>query len=152
MRKFDHCISIQYVFDRSTTIILYKSLVLPHFDSWDTVYMTSALKNLNKLQLIQNSACRTILLANRYTSVIEMHSELNLNLLHMCRNYHLATECHRNIYVEGRACLGHFYVPIIRLNVAQTRAEHSKIMQVPRTRRLLVVRPCLLEVQNFGTQ
>ena len=61
--------------DRSTTLILYKSLVLPHSDYCDTVYMTSPLKNLNKLQLIQNSACRTILLSNRDTSIVDMHAE-----------------------------------------------------------------------------
>ncbi len=62
---------VRDVLDRSTTSILYKSLVLPHFDYCDTVYMTSSIKNLNKLQLLQNSACRTILLANRYTSVTD---------------------------------------------------------------------------------
>ncbi len=41
---------------------------------------------------------------------------------------------YKNIYFEGRASLGHFYVPIIRPNTAQTRDEHGKLMQVPRTR------------------
>ncbi len=73
-------------------------------------------------------------MANCYTSVTEMHTELNLSLLHMHRNYHMASECHRNIYFEGRASLGHFYVPVIRQNAVQTRAEHGKLMYVPRTR------------------
>ncbi len=133
-RKLGAIRKVRDMLDRSTTLTLYKSMVLPHFDYCDTVYMTSAIKNLNKLQLIQNSACRTILLANRYTSVMDMHRELKLSVLHMRRNYHMATECHRNIYFEGRACLGHFYVPVMRVNVAQTRAEHRKVMHVPRTR------------------
>ncbi len=66
-----------------------------------------------------------------------MHSVLNLSLLHMRRNYHMAAECHRNIYFEGRASLGHFYVPILRPNVAQTRSEHTKLMLVPRVRTVM---------------
>ncbi len=125
---------VRDVLDRSTTLILYKSLVLPHFDYCDTVYMTSPLRNLNKLQMLQNSACRTILLANRYTSVNDMHFIINLSTLHMRRNYHLAAECHRNIYFEDCASLGHFYVPVLRQNIVQTRSENTKLMQVPRVR------------------
>ena len=46
----------------------------------------------------------------------------------------MASECHRNIHFEGRASLGHFYVPIIRHDTAHTRSEHSNLMQVPRCR------------------
>ena len=73
-------------------------------------------------------------MANRYTSVLDMHTTLNLSTLHMRRNYHMAAECHRNIYFEGRASLGHFYVPIVRPDIVHTRAEHSKMMYVPRVR------------------
>ena len=125
---------VRDLLDVSTTLTLYKSLVLPHFDYCDTVYMTSSLKNLNKLQLIQNSACRTILLANRYTSVVDMHNELKLTTLYIRRNLHMASECHRHIYFEGRASLGHFYVPVLRHDTVQTRAEQSNRMFVPRTR------------------
>ena len=39
----------QKYIDHSTTITLYKSLVLPPFDSSDTVYMTANKNVLNKL-------------------------------------------------------------------------------------------------------
>ncbi len=64
--------------DQSTALMLYKSLVLPHFDYCDTVYMTASATHLNKLQLLQNSACRTILLAEARTSTDYMHNELDL--------------------------------------------------------------------------
>ena len=47
--------------DKSTSLIPYKSLVLPHLDYCDLVYMNTTVQNLIKLQLIQNGACRTIL-------------------------------------------------------------------------------------------
>ena len=109
-------------------------MVLLHFDYCDTVYMTSLIRSLNKLQLVQNSACRTILFANRYTSVIDMHTDLKIYLLYVRRNQHMASGCHRNIYFEDRASLGHFYVPIVRPNAVQTRSEIGNCMQIPRVR------------------
>ena len=38
------------------------------------------------------------------------------------------------IYFEDRASLGHFYVPILRPNIAQTRAEVGNCMVIPRVR------------------
>ena len=63
--------------DHSTSLTLYKSLVLPHLDYCDIVYMCTTVQNLNKLQLIQNGACRTILRAPKDTSVSEMHKDLS---------------------------------------------------------------------------
>ena len=40
---------------------LYKSLVMPHLDYGDIVYMHTSNENLAKLQMIQNNACRLIL-------------------------------------------------------------------------------------------
>ena len=44
---------VRDVLDHSTTLTLYKSLVLLHCEYCDTIHMTSPIKNLNKLQLIQ---------------------------------------------------------------------------------------------------
>ena len=49
--------------DQYKALILYESLVLPHFDYCDTVFMTTTNMMLNKVQLLQNNVCRTILLA-----------------------------------------------------------------------------------------
>ena len=57
---------VRYLIDHSIALSLYKSLVLPHLDYCDTIYMTSTQEDLNKLQLAQNVACRTLLLADKY--------------------------------------------------------------------------------------
>ena len=62
--------------DRSTKILLYKSLILPHIDYCDLVYMNTTAKNLNMLQLIQNCACTIILGADKDTNVKTMHQQL----------------------------------------------------------------------------
>ena len=43
IRKIRECV------DETTALRLYKSLILPHFDFCDTVYMTATKESLNKL-------------------------------------------------------------------------------------------------------
>ena len=43
--------------DISTSLVLYKSLVLPYLDYGDTVFCTTSTHNLDRLQKLQNSAC-----------------------------------------------------------------------------------------------
>ena len=64
IHRVDECLG------RSTVLTRYKSLILPHFDYCDTIYMTSSLQNVNRLQLIHNAACRTILLTDKYTPML----------------------------------------------------------------------------------
>ena len=45
--------------------------------------MTAKSETLNKLQLVQNVACRTLLLANKETSVDLMHQKLDLMTKHL---------------------------------------------------------------------
>ena len=82
---------------RNTSILLYKSLVLPHIDYCDLVYMTASEYHLNRLQLIQNVASRIILRANRRTSIKFMHNELKLLMIKDRQQIHLSMECFRQI-------------------------------------------------------
>ena len=84
----------------STALTLYKSLVLPHLDYCDVVYMTANKDLLTKLQMVRNVACRTLLVANkREHNISEIHKELELYTLSERREFHLSTLCHKNIYI-----------------------------------------------------
>ncbi len=83
--------------DRSTSVLLYKSLVLPHLDYCDTVYSCTSAANLDKLQKIQNGACRTLLLADKRTPIEEMHQELGLLSLKQRRDLNLAIDSHKHV-------------------------------------------------------
>ena len=54
IRKVRNCLN------EKTSSILYKSLVLPHIDYGDVIYLTSNKDLLDKLQKVQNRACRII--------------------------------------------------------------------------------------------
>ena len=83
--------------NKSTKILLYKSLVLPHLDYCDLVYMCTKEENLQRLQQIQNCACRIILKADNYASTKTLHSELQLPYLSQRRQIHMAMECHTGV-------------------------------------------------------
>ena len=100
--------------DQTTALSLYKSLILSNIDYCDIVYNSSTLENLNRLQLLQNSACRTILLAPYDTHVSEMHRTLGLLPLDKRRFLHMSFDCHKSVYFNGKSSLSGFYVPVLQ--------------------------------------
>ena len=112
--------------DRKTSTLLYKSLVLPHIDYCDIVYMTTTEYNLHRLQLIQNVVCRIILRADNRTSVTEMHKELSLLTIKERQSLHMSMECFRQ--VNTQSSLNHMFT---RVNSRVTRGSTNVNMTVP---------------------
>ena len=112
---------------RSTTLMLYKSMVLPHFDYCDIVYMNASLYNLNKLQYTQNSACRIILLADKETRICDMHGDLNFEMLDTRRKIHLDVFNQRNVYPEISTTITRMYVPVTNVSRRQTRQRFINV-------------------------
>ena len=126
LRKVRECV------DQPTVLRMYKSLVLPHYDYCDTVYMTASKESLNRLQLLQNSACRTMLCTGRDTHIAHMHKNLGLLTLHERRHLHFAFETFKCINTESNKGLQKFFVPIVPVNKCTTRSSKGKNMVVPR--------------------
>ena len=114
----------------NTKILLYKSLVLPQLDYCDLIYMCTTEENLQRLQYIQNSACRIILRADKYTSVREMHQELKLPTLKQRRTIHMAIECHNNIFNQESG-LHSMFIKRDSTRVRHTRTTDTNMMTVP---------------------
>ena len=112
---------------RKTSILLYKSLVLPHIDYCDLIYMTANESQLHRLQLIQNVASRIILKANNRTSIKHMHKELNLLTLGERRHLHMSMECFRQ--VNSKSGLNNMFVQHTTGRV--TRGTSTKNMKIP---------------------
>ena len=87
--------------DKKTSLLLYQSLVLPHFDYCDTTYGCTSTVNLNKLQLVQNSACRTVLRCGKREPIANMHKDLNILTLEIRRKLHLSMDCHKAIHTNN---------------------------------------------------
>ncbi len=80
---------IRSVLPQHTLNLLYKSLILPHFDYCDAVWGNSAKVFLSKLDTIQNSAGKAILFLPRRTSTHIILSTLGWEPLSARRNFHL---------------------------------------------------------------
>ena len=95
--------------NRKTSVLLYKSLVLPHMDYCSLVYTCTNNLNLNRLQLVQNAACRAILQADYRESIQAMHTELNLPTIEERLSFQLSTECHKYSNIVN-TCLSHMFM------------------------------------------
>ena len=95
----------------------------------DLVYMCTTVENLNRLQLIQNCACRIILQADITTSTATMHQQLELPTLAQRRTIHLAMECHNNIY-NVEAGLHKMFVQVDVSRIRDTRSTNTNYMKV----------------------
>ncbi len=119
--------------NKTTKILLYKSLILPHLDYCDLIYMCTKEENLAKLQQIQNCACRIILKADNLTSTKVLHQNLNLPTLKQRRAIHMAMECHNNIFNE-EAGLHSFFEKIDSTRRRTTRMENTNCMKTANIR------------------
>ena len=64
--------------DRDTKCLLYKTLIVPHIDYSSSIPFLCNSCEIDQLQRIQNVALRHILLKDRYESINNMLSELNV--------------------------------------------------------------------------
>ena len=94
--------------DLGTSVQLYQSLVLPHMDYCDIVYSCTSDANLQKLQKVQNSACRTLLRADRCAHIDDMHKRLKFITLNKRRELHLSVECFKQV-TNSSSSLHHFF-------------------------------------------
>ena len=82
-----------------------------------------------KLQIIQNTACHTILVVDKRTSISDMHASLNLLTLTNRRNLHFKTECYKNVH-DNTSSLGSFFTLESEIRARQTRNTTSLSMHV----------------------
>ena len=119
--------------NKSTKILLYKSLVLPHLDYCDIVYMCIKEENLHKLQKIQNCACRIILKADKYASVKSLHQELQLPYLQQRRQIHLAMECFTGVHNQESG-LHYMFQQVDDERTRETRSSNKNVIKIENIR------------------
>ena len=114
---------------QSSALLLYKSLVLPHFDYGDIIYCHTTQENLLCLQVMQNNACRMILRTNKY-STLELNTLLERRLFHVSLTMF---KIHKEIVVAP--LLINVFVSLEDTHGGQTRAVGRNDLVVISTRR-----------------
>ena len=100
-------------------------------DYGDTVYCTTSEYNLSQLQMLQNSACRSILLRERDSSIAEMHQDFSILTLAQRRQLHMSVDCQKGYYGQGPYSTSRFFTPVANVCQRQTRATSTKEVIVP---------------------
>ena len=80
---------IRKYIDVHTSLILYKSMILPHFDYGDIIYAASSQENLNELQILQNKCLRLCTKSAFDININQLHNLSKTSLLSDRRNTHL---------------------------------------------------------------
>ena len=80
---------IRKYIDIHTSLTLYKSMILPHFDYGDMVYAATSNENLNDLQTLQNICLRLCTKSPYDININRLHSISNVSLLTDRRKVHL---------------------------------------------------------------
>lgn len=88
-KKVNFLRRIRRKIDKNTAILLYNSMILPHYDFCSSVLFLMNEGDLNKLQRLQNSALLTILKMRRGTNVASMLSQSGLMSVRQRVNYNV---------------------------------------------------------------
>ena len=113
LRKSRNCL------DQKTSIPLYKSLVLPPFEYWDLCTAVPVQAILQKTQVLEDSACRTMLFADKRTPIEKMHNDFKLLTSDQSRrDLHIYLDCHKHVNIQDSS-LSPMFKP---KNTRRTRA------------------------------
>ena len=94
---------VKYCFDRETLVLIITSLVFSKMLYCSTVWSNTSSKNIQKLQLIQNFACKIIYGARKYDHVTPLPDKLNwlpFSKMHKIRDAVMAYKCANNLASE----------------------------------------------------
>ena len=102
-RKLVQINRVKYCFDRKTLVLIITSLVFSKMLYCSTVWSNTSSKNIQKLQLIQNFACKIICGARKYDHVTPLLDELNwlpVSKMLKFRDAVMAYKCANNLAPE----------------------------------------------------
>ncbi len=123
----------RWLFDQATALMLYKSIISPHFDYGSVLYEVAPQYQLKRLQVIQNAAARLILLEEADCPVYSLHERLKLDTLATRRS---------KTMIKITFCCIHNKQPLYLLDQLQqvthlglpTRRADANMLAVPRVR------------------
>ena len=80
---------IRRYINEETSLKIYKTMIIPYLDYGDIIYDAAPLKQLEKLQKIQNRCLRTCKASQSTPSTVELHARYKVGYLKTRRQAHL---------------------------------------------------------------
>ena len=97
------------------------------------LYMNTTAEQLDRLQKLQNAACRVILLTDARTHIVDMHDQLSMTNLEYRRYLHLAIFVFRvlkGLIVSNQ--LAYMFEPVHLRHAVTTRANVGNDLVIPK--------------------
>ena len=123
-----------YFVDHNTSIMLYKTLILPYFDYCDYVYHCLNQKDCYTLQKLQNCSLRQILKCDKLSSTIHMHNECEIEMLDKRRDRHVSQEMYRAIHGMAPRNIQNMFKHVQDTHNVNTRSKNNEQLYIPRCR------------------
>ena len=79
---------------------VYKQMILPLIEYGNTLYASAAVKQLNKVQVAQNSALKAVFGLPRLTPTVVLHDKAKLNMLDKRRERAVLLQVHKRAKVR----------------------------------------------------
>ncbi len=124
-----------WLFNEETALMLFKSLITPHFDYGSVLYEVAPQYQLNRLQVVQNAAARLILLADARCPIYELHEKLGLDTLATRRSKSMVKLVYACLYDQEPLYLCDQLRPVGHGHRV-TRAVNKGVLEVPRVKNI----------------
>ena len=115
-----------------TSLMLYKSLVMPYFDYCDTLWDSCSCQLKQKLQILQNRALRIVNKVDKRTHISDLHNMSKILTLQQRRQYHAQVFMYKAInnlcpdYISSKFCYSS------KIHQYPTRSASSNSLYIPR--------------------
>ena len=114
---------IRHIIDRETAVMLYKTLILPIYDYCDYLYYPLGTTTSDSLQVLQNTALRTIIRAEPRTATDILHAQVQMPRLDLRRKIHVAEYMYK---IMNDMCPPECSIQFTCLNLIRTRSTRSE--------------------------
>ena len=122
----------RYFVDHDTSIMLYKTLILPYFDYCDVVYHCLSQKDIYTLQKLLNCSMRQILKCEKLSSVADMHAICDIEMLNTQIDRHVSHDMYRATHKIAPSSIWNMFTYVHDTHSKQTRSHTSDRLYIPR--------------------
>ena len=117
--------------DHGTSLMLYKTLILPLFNYCDFVYHCLNQKDQSVLEKLQNSALRHIIQCRKLTPLRDMHGLCSMEYLSTRRDRHVSHEMFKISNKLSPLNLQNMFILTSEVHTRHTRGASYELYYVP---------------------
>ena len=115
-----------------TSVMFYKSLILPYFDYCDIVWDSCSCRLKQKLQILQNRALRIVTKSHRRTHVSDLHNTTKTLTLQKRRDFHTDVFMFKAVNNLLPGYISSKFIDSSEVNPRVTRSTSTNALFVPR--------------------